>query len=581
MANSSPSKNGDAKSGNTESGSLESSSIENDFESELPSSGLPKWVPQTRRSQTKRSPQTIATEPSNGFSAQAFTSDDSGAETSGADTSGAMTSNPGISAAQLSTAQPSTAQPSTAQPSTAQPSTAQPSTAGIPSLDPPAKSQEVDSRYNRTFTADYNPDPDLQADNADIETHPLNRAQLNGTSSGMLSMVKKNDGSGAVNGSPERYRRQPAINPIKVAQAPVSVVAIASVIVVVIGFTLSSFWLTLAGSLVAFIVSLRLLAPTLQEALSDLSQQQKALFIAVPGLLIGIVGLFSTSGIARPVARWGSGLRWDIISALGDFLGAIGQIFIAILAVYVAWRQYIISRDLTVQQNLITQQQTIDSYFQGISELVLDDEGLLEDWPQERVIAEARTAAILSSVDADGKAKVLRFLSRSKLLTPLARDQRLGRPILDGFGGYAEDRASGTRVIDLGVMLAAANIMGTDLRWLDLSESNLIRANLADCDLVRTNFARAILCDANFTNTDIMGVRLFYGELETATPRTRQDVPNYTTGEFTGAVVEGADLTNAQRLSEVQRCYCCAWGGSKTRGTIPGGCDGIPNRLGR
>lgn len=572
MANSSPSENGDAKSGNTESGSLESSNIENDFESELPSGDLPKWVPQTRRSQTKRSPQTIAPESSNGFSAQAFTHDDSSAETSGP-----MTSTPGISNAETASSQSSTAQPSTAQPSIAQPSIAQPSTAGISSLDPLAKSQEADSRYNRTFTADYNPDPDLQADNADVETYPLNRAQLNGTS----SMVKKNDGSGAASGSPERYRRQPAINPIKVAQAPVSVVAIASVIVVVIGFTLSSFWLTLAGSLVAFIVSLRLLAPTLQEALSDLSQQQKALFIAVPGLLIGIVGLISTSGIARPVARWGSGLRWDIISALGDFLGAIGQIFIAILAVYVAWRQYIISRDLTVQQNLITQQQTIDSYFQGISELVLDDEGLLEDWPQERVIAEARTAAILSSVDADGKAKVLRFLSRSKLLTPLARDQRLGRPILDGFGGYAEDRPSGTRVIDLGVMLAAANITGTDLRWLDLSEANLIRANLADCDLVRTNFARAILCDANFTNTDIMGVRLFYGELETATPRTRQDAPNYTTGEFTGAVVEGADLTNAQRLLEVQRCYCCAWGGSKTRGTIPGGCDGIPNRLGR
>ncbi|MGI8934503.1 MAG: pentapeptide repeat-containing protein, partial [Phormidesmis sp.] len=306
-----------------------------------------------------------------------------------------------------------------------------------------------------------------------------------------------------------------------------------------------------------------------------------ALFVAIPSLLLGMIGLVYTSGIGRLIARWGSGLRWDIISALGDFLGAIGQIFIAIIAVYVAWRQYIISRDLTVQQNLITQQQTIDSYFQGISELVLDDEGLLEDWPQERVIAEARTAAILSSVDADGKAKVLRFLSRSKLLTPLARDQRLGRPILDGLGGYAEDRARGTRVIDLGVMLAASCLADTDLRWLDLSESNLIRADLKGCDLVRTNFSRAILCDANLTDTDIMGVRFFYGDIQTATPRTRQDQPNYTTGEFTGTVIEGADFTNVQRLSEVQRCYCCTWGGSKTRETVPGGCEDLPNQLGR
>jgi len=87
-----------------------------------------------------------------------------------------------------------------------------------------------------------------------------------------------------------------------------------------------------------------------------------------------------------------------------------------VIAVYVAWRQYIISKDLTiqqnlltVQQNLITQQQTIDTYFQGISDLVLDEEGLLEDWPQERAIAEGRTAAILSSVDGGGKAKIIGF----------------------------------------------------------------------------------------------------------------------------------------------------------------------------
>ncbi|KPQ37648.1 MAG: hypothetical protein HLUCCA11_00945 [Phormidesmis priestleyi Ana] len=464
---------------------------------------------------------------------------------------------------------------------------------------------------NESFSVDYNPDPDLQTDNEDRHAYEPrtylsnmygsenysseNYGTDNYGSNGQeqvkvldpslgLSDIEDSqtlDEEATIAKAPERYQQQPPINPLKVAQAPVSVVAIAGAIVIVVGFTLSSFWLTLAGSIVTFLVSLRLLAPTLQEALNDLSQQQRALFIAVPGLIFGIVGLISTSGIARPIARWGSGLRWDIISALGDFLGAIGQILIAIIAVYVAWRQYIISRDLTVQQNLITQQQTIDSYFQGISELVLDDEGLLEDWPQERIIAEARTAAILSSVDAGGKAKVLRFLSRSKLLTPLARDQRLGRPILDGLGGYAEDRLRGTRVIDLGVMLAACNMASTDLRWLDLSESNLIRANLTDCDLVRTNLARAILCDANLTNTDIMGVRFFYGDLETATPRTRQDKPNYMTGAFTGAVIEGMDLTNAQRLSEVQRCYCCAWGGSKTRATVPGGCEGIPNRLGR
>lgn len=259
---------------------------------------------------------------------------------------------------------------------------------------------------------------------------------------------------------------------------------------------------------------------------------------------------------------------------------------IAILAVYIAWRQYVISKDLTIQQNLltaqqnlITQQQTIDSYFQGISDLVLDEEGLLEDWPQERAIAEGRTAAILSSVDGEGKAKIIRFLSRAKLLTPLKRDQHLGRAILDGIGGYAEDRAAGVKVIDLGVMLAKSDLSDTDLRRTDLSDLNLVNANLSGCDLVKANLSRTILYGANLSRSDLLGVQFFYGSPETASPRSRTDVPNFETGEFTGAVVENADFSGVVRLSEEQRYYCCAWCGEASRGTIPGGCEGIPNKL--
>jgi hypothetical protein len=46
-------------------------------------------------------------------------------------------------------------------------------------------------------------------------------------------------------------------------------------------------------------------------------------------------------------------------------------------------------------------------------------------------------------------------------------------------------------------------------------------------------------------------------------------------------VVENADLTGVQNLSAAQRYYCCAFGGEKTRKTIPGGCQDIPNLLGR
>jgi uncharacterized protein YjbI with pentapeptide repeats len=304
------------------------------------------------------------------------------------------------------------------------------------------------------------------------------------------------------------------------------------------------------------------------------------LIVGALGLLASATGLLMLSTSNQQGTR-AIQINWEAVGALGEIVGALGQIAIAILAVYVAWQQYVISRDLTIQQNRITQQQTIDAYFQGVSDLTLDDEGLLEDWPQERAIAEGRTAAILSSVDAGGKAKILRFLSQSRLLTPLQRDRRLGRPILDGSGGYAEDRAYGTRVIDLGIVLAAADLAGTDLRWTDISDANLVRANLSRCDLVMANLARCILYETNLSGADFKGTRLFYGTAETATPRSRSEAPNYQTGERTGAVVEDADFTNAQRLSDTQRYYCCAWCGEKARATIPGGCEGIPNKLGR
>ncbi|MFN5965273.1 MAG: pentapeptide repeat-containing protein, partial [Pseudanabaena sp.] len=153
-------------------------------------------------------------------------------------------------------------------------------------------------------------------------------------------------------------------------------------------------------------------------------------------------------------SRWFDSLKWEA-------LGAVGQILIAILAVWVAWRQNQISEELTGQQNVITQQQTIDAYFQGISDLVLDPQGQLEDWPLERAIAQARTAALLGGCDADGRAKIVRFLSSANLLTPLKRDGLLGRPILDGTGGYVVDLANGVRVVNLGMMLAGRDICNT------------------------------------------------------------------------------------------------------------------------
>ena len=357
---------------------------------------------------------------------------------------------------------------------------------------------------------------------------------------------------------------------------------IISVILMGLGLWFRLPWLGIISAVAALLFSLGVVFNSVSGwVIKFLNPQERRTILAFIGFTAAIAGLFNYLGVYRKIGNWLTQFKYDEFGSWADWIGALGQISIAILAVYVAWAQYVISKDLTIQQNRITQQQTIDAYFQGISDLTLNEEGLLEDWPQERAIAEGRTASILSSVDESGKAKILRFLSQSRLLTPLKRDKRLGRAILDGSGGYAEDRAYGTRVVDLGVMLAGAILTGQDLRWTDLSDANMVRANLSHCDLVKANLARTVLYEANLAGADLKGTQLFYGNVETASPRSISKPPNYETGEYTGVVVEKINLSGVKRLSEEQRYYLCAWCGEKSRGTIPGGCEGIPNKLGR
>ncbi len=417
--------------------------------------------------------------------------------------------------------------------------------------------------------------PDTQSSN------PESTANSNGSEVGIVPRQTKE----------ERYWSNSPLNRIKSramkfelqeADTPLSGMILTAIAVMGVGWLLNIFWVGIAGSLVTLLLSLRIILPSIKGWLANFfTPEERRTFIGVLGLLVAILGFGKFFGIYQAISNWLTQIKWDEFGSWADWVGALGQIMIAVLAVYVAWQQYVISKDLTIRQNMITQQQTIDTYFQGISDLALNDEGLLEDWPQERAFAEGRTAAILSSVDAAGKAKIIRFLSQARLVTPLKRDGRLGRAILDGSGGYEEDRAYGVRVIDLGVMLAGADIADTDLRWTDLSEANLVRANLSCCDLVKANLSRTVLYEAILAGADFKGTRLFYGKLETASPASRTKAPNYETGAYTGAVVEKGNFRKVQRLSEEQRIYLCSWGGEATRATIPGGCEDIPNRLGR
>lgn len=340
-------------------------------------------------------------------------------------------------------------------------------------------------------------------------------------------------------------------------------------------------WLLLPAALLTLSLSLLQLLPGLWARLiSQIDDEATVQALAVIGLLLSGLALSLQLGWWTPLISIYRSGNWEAIGAIGEgVVGAFGQILVALVALVIAWRQLVVDRRLTTQQNRITQAQTIDSFVQGISELVSNEEGLLEDWPLERMLLEGRTAAVLGSIDAQGKAKVLRFLSHACLLTPLRRDNRLGRAILDGQGGYEVDRLNGIPVVRLHQMLAGCDLSDTDLRGLDFNAADLRGCQLCNADLGGANLAGCNLSGADLRGARLEGTRFFYGQLETSSPARPAGTPDFSSGAHTGAVVENTDFTDVCQLDADARAYCAAWSGKRSRRTIPGGTKGYPNQL--
>jgi hypothetical protein len=337
-----------------------------------------------------------------------------------------------------------------------------------------------------------------------------------------------------------------------------------------------------AGALTLALSLLQLLPPLIRLLAGRFGDLPTSRMLAVLGLVTGAIAVPVALGWLDPLIRLYSSGNWEAIGAIGEgVIGAFGQILVATVALLIAWRQVMVDMRLTTQQNRITEAQTIDSFIHGISELIVDDEGLLEDWPLERMLAEGRLAAVLGSIESEGKARVLRFLSGARLLTPLRRDQRLGRAILDGEGNYEEDRRHGVPVIRLHQMLTGVDLSGCDLRGIEFNGADLRGCDLSNTDLREANLAGAHLGGANLEGALLEGTRFFWGRPQTASPAQPGQPPNLLTGAGSGAIVENANLSGVRQLDPQAHLYLASWSGPRSRATLPGGVKGIASQLER
>jgi uncharacterized protein YjbI with pentapeptide repeats len=302
---------------------------------------------------------------------------------------------------------------------------------------------------------------------------------------------------------------------------------------------------------------------------------------------------------------------WQIVDSIGEFIGAVSSIFIACIALYIAARQWLDEkrtarerRELAEEmerrheaareeQDRIIRAQSLDSYFDGISTLLLRDGNLSGT---ARNLAKGRTDAILKVLKSDEKRDLVAFLYGSGLINLNGDDSLpviglagsdLSWAKLNGFAlrraclsmvnlrmawisesdlNEADLRGADLRGADLkGADLSRAIFHGAVLAATDLSGSDLSEADLSGADLREANFSRADLSEANLSGTNLRGADFSGANLGGA----NLSGANLREANLTGANLLGArlanlvsigdaDFTGVEGLSEEAKEYLCS-----------------------
>lgn len=180
-----------------------------------------------------------------------------------------------------------------------------------------------------------------------------------------------------------------------------------------------------------------------------------------------------------------------------------------------------IDREIAKEQR---EQTTLENYFSHMTELLLSYDLRLRTDPssEERVIARARTLAVLRSLeDENRKGQLMRFLTELNLIDladPVLslygadlRQADLSGVIMNKVGLYGVD-LSGADLSNATIReanLGATNLSGADLSNATLEGSDLERANLFEADLSKAKLSMSNLSKANLRNADLSRAGLF------------------------------------------------------------------------
>jgi hypothetical protein len=219
---------------------------------------------------------------------------------------------------------------------------------------------------------------------------------------------------------------------------------------------------------------------------------------------------------------WRGKKLWDWQALL--FIPVTIALIASLFALYQSSRQQEI-------ENLRAERAALETYIEDVGTLLLEKDLRTADEDDDvRLLARARTLAVLDGVSGARKVRVLEFLYETKLIQSSSQGKL---PVISlKFADLRETR-----------LVKRSILSGTDLDRAELSNAKLDNAKLINAKLPRADLTDADLTDADLTAADLSGA----------------DLP--------GADLSGADLSNAKGVS----CWQTQSAESLDNATMPNG----------
>ena len=212
-----------------------------------------------------------------------------------------------------------------------------------------------------------------------------------------------------------------------------------------------------------------------------------------------------------------------------------------------------------------SQDTALQSYIDQMSQLLID-EGLRDSEPGDevRTSARARTLTVLSGLDAQRKARVVRFLYETDLITKgpstfpgTARRGALGSTSSGIVSLVGADLSGGLDLTDV-PKFSEADLSGANLDGLDVSNRRYPGANLDNVVMSNAELHNANLRGAYMRGAKMLAAKLIDADLSGA---------HLSEADLRGANLSGANLSGAD-LSDASLEYAALSGTDLTDATV-------------